>query len=87
MRQLEAHLKILPETNTYPSDADLQTVLLLASRSQLLQPVGQMIGSPVLAILATLAEVGGLQAPLTTMKFSLQLEHPVESQTRQLEEH
>jgi hypothetical protein len=75
----------LPETRTYPSEAALQIACVALSRSQVLHPGSQLITSPLLAIEDTLVEdVGATQTPPLMIKLSLQEEHPVESQTRQL---
>ena len=54
------------------------------SRSHTLHPVSQLMISPVLATEVTLVDVGLLHYPLLSVKPSLHLKHPVESQTSQL---
>jgi hypothetical protein len=57
------------------------------SRSQTLQPVSQLMTSPLFATEVTLVEEGLLHYPLLFRKPSLQCVHPVESQASQLLPH
>jgi hypothetical protein len=73
-----------PLARTYPSAAVLQIVLLEESRSQVRQPVGQIIETPVFETLRVFVEGGEVHTPDFFRNPVLQVMQPEESQDKQL---